>query len=546
MASASEQAKEAKTDIVDTVWKACAYGDFEKLKAFVDADPAVVNKPDDQGYLALQWAALNNQVSIISLLLEHGADPNGRDLSGQTPLHWSAVRGALPAAETLLRVGARTEQKDYKGYTVCHVAAQYGQTAVIYHLALKWNVDICVVDADGRTPLHWAAYKGFADTVRLLLVLNAEFSLADKEGCTPLHWAAIRGNSEAATVLLQGGARSTLSQPDMTGATPGQLAFDKGHRSLGFHLLESSQDPGKGKMCGKNSRFAKLAELQLAPVIWLLIISLLTIFIYKIILDPEIGSITVSLAFWSWTCVISSGVGLIFLLKTTSSDPGMIPVGYASDGKGAKPSDENAGEKESLYRNLDSQVLWAGNWNQLCVTCKIVRPLRAKHCAVTDRCIEVFDHYCPWVGNAVGKGNRHYFITFLWLELFAMVISGVIAVIRLQGILQSEQWQKNSGVTWVITFLVIDAFVGLSVAALAITQASQAVRNLTTNEMANWYRYKYLRSQDGTFKNPFDKGMWSNCRETCLPSLAPRAPVSLDMDRDMESLLPVEKGDRSI
>lgn len=40
-------------------------------------------------------------------------------------------------------------------------------------------------------------------------------------------------------------------------------------------------------------------------------------------------------------------------------------------------------------RNLDSPVLWAGNWNQLCVSCKIVRPLRAKHCAVTDRCIEV-------------------------------------------------------------------------------------------------------------------------------------------------------------
>lgn len=67
---------------------------------------------------------------------------------------------------------------------VCHVAAQYGQTAIIYHLALRWNVDICDVDGDGRTPLHWAAYKGFADTVRLLLVLNAEFALPDREGTT--------------------------------------------------------------------------------------------------------------------------------------------------------------------------------------------------------------------------------------------------------------------------------------------------------------------------------------------------------------------------
>lgn len=37
----------------------------------------------------------------------------------------------------------------------------------------------------------------------------------------------------------------------------------------------------------------------------------------------------------------------------------------------------------------------------------------------------------------------------------------------------------------------MDIFLGISVAALACTQASQALRNLTTNEMANWYRYKY-------------------------------------------------------
>ena len=49
-----------------------------------------------------------------------------------------------------------------RGYTACHVAAQYGQTAAIHHLALKWNADMDSLDSDGRSPLHWAAYKGFA------------------------------------------------------------------------------------------------------------------------------------------------------------------------------------------------------------------------------------------------------------------------------------------------------------------------------------------------------------------------------------------------
>lgn len=62
---------------------------------------------------------------------------------------------------------------------------------------------LCSPDIDGRTALHWAAYKGFAHSMRLLIVLDAQITAGDREGCTPLHWAAIRGNSEACTVLLQ-------------------------------------------------------------------------------------------------------------------------------------------------------------------------------------------------------------------------------------------------------------------------------------------------------------------------------------------------------
>lgn len=38
---------------------------------------------------------------------------------------------------------------------------------------------------------------------------------------------------------------------------------------------------------------------------------------------------------------------------------------------------------------------------------------RARHCSRSGRCIEQFDHYCPWVGNAIGKRNKVYFVGFL-------------------------------------------------------------------------------------------------------------------------------------
>lgn len=388
-------------EVIDTISKACAYGDFDKLKQFVEADPSCIDKPDENGYRALQWAALNNRVAETTYLLNQGAAINAADQTGQTALHWAAVRGSLPVIETLLRNNANADAKDNRGYTVAHVAAQYGQTAVLYHLALKWGLDVDQPDHDGRTPLHWAAYKGFADTIRLLLVLDCRYTLADKEGCTPLHWAAIKGNGEACTVLLQGGSVGVLTYKDMTGSTPAQLAVEKGHRYLGLHLAEYKQKHEGGGLLGKNGKFSWLASTQLCPVIWLLILGLVTMFIHKVMTAPQ-QPMSAAMGFFSWSVVVVAGVGLFFLYKTTTADPGFIPTG--SDTNTAK-RDQSARHghdepKQPLlnqhHKNLDSPALWAGNWHQLCVSCRIVRPLRAKHCAVTDRCIEVFDHFCPW------------------------------------------------------------------------------------------------------------------------------------------------------
>lgn len=139
---------------IDSISKACAYGDFDKLKAFIEADPSCVNQPDEQGYFPLQWAALNNRVVETNYLLNQAAAVNARDGTGQTALHWAAVRGSLPCVETLLRNGADPALADNRGYTSCHVAAQYGQTAVLYHMALKWGVD-CDTTGAGMRAHGW-------------------------------------------------------------------------------------------------------------------------------------------------------------------------------------------------------------------------------------------------------------------------------------------------------------------------------------------------------------------------------------------------------
>lgn len=69
----------------------------------------------------------------------------------------------------------------------------------------------------------------------------------------------------------------------------------------------------------------------------------------------------------------------------------------------------------------------------------------------------------------------------------------------------------------------------------------QIAKNTTTNEEANWTRYKYLHGEDGTFENPFNQGCWQNCVEAMC---SPNTPYVLAQGSSPEttSLLRMEEG----
>ncbi|CAI9782414.1 unnamed protein product [Fraxinus pennsylvanica] len=492
------------------VYTAAAYGDMEKLQRLVESEGCSVSEPDALGYSALQWAALNNRTAAAQYIIEHGVDVNAADHTGQTALHWSAVRGAIQVAELLLQEGARVNAADMYGYQTTHVAAQYGQTAFIYHLVTKWNADPDIPDNDGRSPLHWAAYKGFADCIRLLLFLDAYRGRQDKEGCTPLHWAAIRGNLEACTVLVQAGKKEDLMVADNTGLTPAQLASDKNHRQVAFFLGNARRL--FDKRCDGNSRLGKLSKLGLAPILWCIIFLLLVTYIHSVITASNLPKLTAGFGLFAWMGVFLASLGLVLFYRCSSKDPGYIRMNVHES--------QNTKDDEPLLKiEINNPALLAGNWSQLCATCKIVRPLRAKHCSTCDRCVEQFDHHCPWVSNCIGKKNKWDFFLFLLLEILAMLISGGVALTRVLTDPMAPSsfgaWLNHAGNQHVgaISFLIADFFLLSGVAVLTVVQASQIAHNITTNEMANSMRYNYLRGAGGRFRNPYDHGCKKNCSD---------------------------------
>ncbi|MCD7457055.1 Protein S-acyltransferase 24 [Datura stramonium] len=494
------------------VYTAAAYGDMEKLQRLrlVESEGCSVSEPDGLGYYALQWAALNNRTAAAQYIMEHGGDVNAADHTGQTALHWSAVRGAVQVAELLLQEGARVNAADMYGYQPTHVAAQYGQTAFLYYVVTKWNADPDVPDSDGRSPLHWAAYKGFADCIRLLLFLDAYRGRQDKEGCTPLHWAAIRGHLEACTVLVQAGKKEDLIVTDNTGLTPAQLASDKNHRQVAFFLGNARRL--YDKRCDGSTRLGKLSKLGLAPVLCCTIFLLLTTYIHAVIMASTLPKLTAAGALFAWSGVLLATVGLVTFYRCSRKDPGYIR-------RSQHDLQITKDDEPLLKMETNHPALLAGNWSQLCSTCKIVRPLRAKHCSTCDRCVEQFDHHCPWVSNCIGKKNKWDFFIFLVLEVSAMVLTGAVTLTRVLTDPAAPSsfgaWLSHAGNHHIgaLAFLFADFFLLIGVAVLTGVQASQISHNITTNEMANMMRYSYLRGPGGRFRNPYDHGCKKNCSD---------------------------------
>ena len=64
----------------------------------------------------------------------------------------------------------------------------------------------------------------------------------------------------------------------------------------------------------------------------------------------------------------------------------------------------------------------------LCADCEVVRTDRSRHCSICNRCVERFDHHCPWINNCVGLDNHGVFMGFL-TSMFMLLSTTLVSLI---------------------------------------------------------------------------------------------------------------------
>nr|CAB3267899.1 ZF(DHHC)-4 zinc finger protein [Phallusia mammillata] len=559
--------------------KATQYGVYSRCKELVE-NGYDVRTPDADNITLLHWAAINNRVEIARYYISMGAvvDVLGGDLMA-TPLHWAIREGHLSMVVLLLKSGADAGVRDAEGCAAIHVAVQCGHTTIVSYLIAKGS-DPDLYDANGKTPLMWATWRTYGvDPTRTLLSLYAGVNMKDlSQHNTPLHWACLAQNTNVIMLLVQAGA--DLDAKNNRGETPLDIARVKKNVWISSRLQllrkEKGLDAGNSyiqkTIANKTVRerfmiglaffvmFAIGFIFELSTPSWLIKAALFVI-CYLIVYGVSVLVIThneithilplaISLATKFWVYVTSffyfwpfvySILGKFFFLtctpamwyffyKALSTDPGIISV-------------QEDQKKRMIVHLAETEGLKMDN---ICSTCMIAKPLRSKHCAVTNKCIAKFDHYCPWVFNAVGAGNHLYFIAYLCF-LLGMLSWNVYAVFLYweHGCRSTDDlvgmehlWHVVQCSPWVMWIFVNVLFHLLWVCVLLTCQMYQiAWLGVTTNERMNAGRYHHFHtSQHGHLeKSPFDRGFINNMADffqcTCFGILH---PVNIDWKTRME------------
>lgn len=69
----------------------------------------------------------------------------------------------------------------------------------------------------------------------------------------------------------------------------------------------------------------------------------------------------------------------------------------------------------------------------LCPKCMVIWTPRSWHCNICDRCVEWFDHHCPWINNCIGTNNHGFFLTFIIFLYFYLLMITIFCTLKFES-----------------------------------------------------------------------------------------------------------------
>ena len=151
------------------VFEAAAVGDLARVRALVEADPALANAFAADGFHALGLAAFFGHADVVRFLIDAGAELNApsRNRMKVTALHSAIAARDRESTFALIEAGADVNAAQQDAFTPLHEAAQNGDRDILEAL-LAAGADPDVRLTGGETPADLARKHKHPELVPVL------------------------------------------------------------------------------------------------------------------------------------------------------------------------------------------------------------------------------------------------------------------------------------------------------------------------------------------------------------------------------------------
>ncbi len=200
--------------------------------------------PETESQQSLLLSAVRSQRhSEVQRLLKNGVSPNFGDHLNKRPINAAAINADVEMVDLLIQHGAEVNWIDPRtGQNLAFVFARERMvSASVLDVVLKAGLNINLTDLTGEMPLAVAAGNANSDILKVMLNAGAKVNSVNKFGWSALMIAARAGRIKNVSVLLNAGADRHLKLVKQLDDKQGRTAYEIAKQSGQSHCAELIQ-----------------------------------------------------------------------------------------------------------------------------------------------------------------------------------------------------------------------------------------------------------------------------------------------------------------